>query len=101
MKLPATCPSRLRGGIIIDMLKWRKFIASCLLCVALGLPAGAARAASSSDDEEVLHDARTEGYQANVKIEKNGTALTWLLFVFLVIIGVAALFKDPKRSHLD
>jgi hypothetical protein len=82
------------------MLKWRKFIASCMLGLVLGLPAGAARAASS-DDEEVQHDARTEGYQTSVKIEKNGTALTWLLFVFLAIIGMAALFKDPKRSHLD
>jgi len=83
------------------MFKWRKAIASCVLCLALALPAGAARGASSNDDEEVLHDARTEGYQANVKVEKNGTALTWLLLVFIGIVGLAALFKDPKRSHLD
>jgi hypothetical protein len=82
------------------MFKWRKSIAACVLCLAMALPAGAARGASN-DDEEVQHDARTEGYQANVKVEKNGTALTWLLFVFLAIVGMAALFKDPKRSHLD
>ena len=82
------------------MLKWRRFIASCTLSLLLALPAGTARAASS-DDDEVQHDARTEGYQGTVKLEKNGTALTWLLFVFLGIIGLAALFKDPKRSHLD
>jgi hypothetical protein len=83
------------------MLKWRKWIVSCLMCAVLALPAGAARAASNSDDDEIKNDARTEGYQTSVKVEKPGTALTWLLFVFLCIIGVAAMFKDPKRSHLD
>ena len=83
------------------MFKWRKAIASCVLCLAMALPAGVARGASSSDDEEVQHDARTEGYTVSVKVEKNGTALTWLLFVFIGIIGFAALFKDPRRSHLD
>lgn len=68
--------------------------------MVLALPAGAARGASS-DDDEVQHDARTEGYQGQVKVEKNGTALIWLLFIFIAIVGLAALFKDPKRTHLD
>lgn len=81
------------------MLKWRKFIAACMLCVVLAISSGTARAAD--DEDQPQHDARTEGYQVSVKVEKNGSAITWLLFVFIGVVGMAVLFKDPKRSHLD
>lgn len=60
-------------------------------------------AMAASDDAEVPQDARTMGYPSDfsqLQLE-GGTALTWLLFVALAIVGLSALFKDAKRSHLD
>jgi hypothetical protein len=58
-------------------------------------------AARAVDEEEVLHDARTEGYAARVQVQKASTALVWLAFLFLSVISMAAVFKDAKRTHLD
>ena len=74
-------------------------MAACMLCGTLALP-GTVRASSSDDEDQPKHDARTEGYQAG-QVEKNGTSLTWMLFVVLMVISLAALFKDAKRTHLD
>ena len=52
-------------------------------------------------DEDKLPDARIQNFTKTVSIPEGGTALTWLLLIFLCIICLAALFKNAKRTHLD
>lgn len=52
-------------------------------------------------EDEVVHDARTEGYQPKGQVEKTSVALMWLMFVALSVVCLAVLFKDPRRTHLD
>ena len=55
----------------------------------------------AQDEEEVI-DARLEGYSDTaVKLESGSTAMTYLLLLVLVVVGLAALFKNAKRTHLD
>ena len=79
----------------------RWLIALCLCASALvALAPSPARA----QEEEIKQDARLEGYAnagGNVSVPNQSTALIWLLFVFLGVVALAALFKDAKRSHLD
>jgi len=82
------------------MLKWRRFIVACALCLGVSLP-GTVQAASSSDQEVSPHDARTEGYQPKAQVDSNSTALLWLLFAFLSVVALSVLFKNAKRTHLD
>lgn len=77
-------------------MKWRKTLAAILLTTVLALPT-----AARADDDEVLHDARTEGYAAKVQVTKASVALVWLAFLFVSVVSMAALFKDAKRTHLD
>ena len=58
-------------------------------------------AASSSDDEKVAYDARLETYSRNMQLDVGGTALTWVFLLLLAALCIAALFKNPNRSHLD
>jgi hypothetical protein len=46
-------------------------------------------------------DARLEGYKTPARLADSGTALIWLLFIFLATLALAVLFKDAKRTHLD
>ena len=52
-------------------------------------------------DEDKLPDARIQNFTKIVTIPEGGTALTWLLLIFLSVICLAALFKNAKRTHLD
>ena len=36
-----------------------------------------------------------------VAMDTGGLGLTWIGFIVLAVIGVSALFKSAKRSHLD
>ena len=70
--------------------------------MSMVLAMSSAARAASDDEEPVKHDARTEGYApARVQTEGNSVALTWLLFIFMSVICLAALFKDARRTHLD
>ncbi|HEX5244938.1 MAG TPA: hypothetical protein VFW23_16895 [Tepidisphaeraceae bacterium] len=61
-------------------------------------PASVARA----DDDVSPNDARLDAFQKkSVAIENSGTALSWLGFMGLGVIGLLGMFKDAKRSHLD
>jgi hypothetical protein len=74
---------------------------SAAMFMALALMASAQTAsASSQEPEHEVVDARLEGYGRNVTLG-GGTALTWILFVFLGGVCIICLFKDAKRSHLD
>jgi hypothetical protein len=79
-------------------MKWRRSIAAWIMCGVLALPSSARAAA---EEEEVLHDARTEGFPGKVQVQKASVALVWLAFLFLSLISMAAIFKDAKRTHLD
>jgi hypothetical protein len=71
-----------------------------LACLCLGAVV-AAPSTARAQDEEIKLDARLEGYQGQVSVQNQSTALMWLLFVLLAVIAVAVLFKDAKRTHLD
>ena len=77
-------------------MKWRRFFAALLISGVLAFPT-----AARADDDEVLHDARTEGYPQKVQVTKASVALVWLAFLFLSVVSMAAIFKDAKRTHLD
>ena len=77
---------------------FRRWLLLAAVCVgSLLLAPSPARA----QDEEIKLDARLEGYQGNVSVQNQSTALMWLLFVFLGVIALVSLFKDAKRTHLD
>jgi hypothetical protein len=69
-----------------------------------------ALAAASGTDEESPTDGRLEGFTSKdrrgdseplqVTLETT-TYKYYLLLIILVIVGMAALFKDAKRTHLD
>ena len=52
-------------------------------------------------DDEKLPDALVQNYPKPVSVPEGGTALTWLLLIFLSGICLATLFKNAKRTHLD
>ena len=77
--------------------------AVCLLLCLLASPP----AARAQDDAETNYDARLHGFvtrtgePVKVHVNKDSTATTWLLFLFVGVVGMAALFKNAKRTHLD
>ena len=75
-------------------------VAICTFIVVYGYPA-LAFAAQTVDEEGEVRDGRLEGYTQKVAMDTGGMGLTWLGFVILAVIGVSALFKSAKRSHLD
>ena len=80
--------------------RFKRWLLSACLCVAALVTAIAPSAALAQDDE-IKQDARLEGYTGNVSVPNDSTALMWLLFVFLGVLALMALFKDAKRTHLD
>ena len=76
-------------------MKWRRSIAALILSGMLALPT----VARAADDETFYHDARTEGYSVKVQVTKASVALVWLAFLFMSVVGMAAIFKDAKRTH--
>jgi len=53
-----------------------------------------------AQDDETPGDARLENYSQNVSIE-GSTALSWILLMFLGVIGLGVMFKNAQRTHLD
>jgi hypothetical protein len=73
-----------------------------LAAFALVLALASFAAPAWAQESEVTHDARTMGYPSDNQVGlEGGTAVTWLLFIAVAIVGLSALFKDAKRSHLD
>jgi hypothetical protein len=70
-------------------------VACCTAFVVLALPA----LALAQEESDV--DGRLEGYSTKVAMEGGGTGLTWIAFFVLAVVGVSALFKSAKRTHLD
>ena len=78
-------------------MKWRRSFTALILSGMLALPT----VARAADDETPEHDARTEGYNVKVQVTKASVALVWLAFLFMSVVGMAAIFKDAKRTHMD
>jgi hypothetical protein len=57
--------------------------------------------AQKEDENTQLKEARLEGYAFNARAPEGGPALTYLLFIFLAVLGLAVMFKNAKRTHLD
>lgn len=75
-------------------------ISVALLAVMIIFSAAQTASAQRNDEEHEVVDARLEGYNRNVTLS-GGTALTWILLIFLGGICAIGLFKDAKRTHLD
>jgi len=81
---------------MMNSMKVRLLQMFCWLAAILAAPAMALAA-----DDEKLPDARIQNFTKPVGVPEGGTALTWLLLIFLAVICLAALFKNAKRTHLD
>ena len=81
---------------MMNLMKVRLIQIFCWIVGVLALPAMALAA-----DEDKLPDARIQNFTKPVSVPEGGTALTWLLLIFLTLICLAALFKNAKRTHLD
>ncbi|HYE18938.1 MAG TPA: hypothetical protein VEA69_10870 [Tepidisphaeraceae bacterium] len=77
----------------------RVLLALVLACTAT-LPATAK--APVADEEEIVNwEGRLDGYPHNARVESNSRAMAWFMIAFLTAIGVAVLFKNSNRTHLD
>lgn len=79
---------------------WRRFGFAGARLLVLLVVGFACPLAALAQDVDVEHDARIEGYQTPLALD-GSSALTWMLFVALAVVGVSVLFKNAKRSHLD
>jgi hypothetical protein len=86
----AACRRIARGGTPL-------VVSVCTFMVVYGHPI----LAFAQDEEGERRDARLEGYATKVAMDTGGLGLTWIAFILLAVIGVSALFKSAKRSHLD
>ena len=98
--IDVTMTPRPPAACALSRLKRR--LAGASLCITSLAGVLAPLPALAQDEDEIKMDARLEGYEGtNVSVPNQSTALIWLLFVFLGVVGLAALFKDAKRTHLD
>lgn len=78
-----------------------RLYAWCCALIVLAMSPVTALAARPEMEKDIV-DARLEGYdKVNVTLAPSGTALMWLLLIFLTLVTVGVMFKDAKRSHLD
>src|SRR5688500_11000788 len=85
-------------------LMTRLLVLACsALAVTLPLLAPVIAFAQRRGEEEgsEFKEGRLEGYTFNVRAPEGGPALTYLLFIFLAVLGLAVMFKNAKRTHLD
>ena len=90
---PTDTPPRVRSAL----KNW--LVAVCTAVVVYAHPVLAFAAAAQEEVEG--RDARLEGYDMKVAMDTGGQGLSWILFIVLAVIGVSAMFKSSKRSHLD
>jgi|GEM_PF-7115410 len=82
---------------MMNHMKSRCLAAVIVSAVVLGGAVTPARA-----DDTAIPEGRVVGYRNNTYIlAPSATALTWLTFIGLSVVGAGALFLSAKRSHLD
>jgi hypothetical protein len=75
-----------------------------LLSLLLALAAlSATPSPALAQDEDKKEHAWLNGYpdRYKVKLEEASNTANWLLFLVLAGAGIAVVFKNAKRSHLD
>src|SRR6185437_15624063 len=93
------------GGMMRGMnRRWtlriaRGFVLLALLAAMVG-PASVALASRQDEPDEVIVDARMEGYPTFQEMPEGSNGGTWVVFVLLLVITAGGLFKDAKRTHL-
>lgn len=72
-----------------------------LLACVLALGCACAAPAYAQDEDEVLRDARFDGYNPEIKFDSGGAAINWFLLLGCGIISLGVMFINAKRTHLD
>lgn len=54
-----------------------------------------------AQDDDVMQEARQQGYAEPVTLEPGSNALMYLLFVALLALAGGVIFMNAKRTHLD
>jgi hypothetical protein len=83
---------------------WTSRLARVLIALVLACAATvpAAAKAPTADEEDIVNwEGRLDGYPYQTRVESNSRAMTWFMIAFLTAIGVAVLFKNANRTHLD
>ena len=80
------------------MRHMRRKLALFVFLLAVVLAPLSARA---DDTAPKSYDGRLDDFAQPVTLDGGGTALTYFLFVGLGVIGLAAMFRNARRSHLD
>ena len=83
---------------MMKRMLWIKVSAMRVICAMVVVLSPAVAMAA---DEDKPPDARIQNFMKPVSVPEGGTALTWLLLIFLTLICLAALFKNARRTHLD
>jgi hypothetical protein len=81
-------------------LRLAKGLTAAMLLMVMLAPATTALARNDEPDE-VIVDARMEGYKTFLEMPDASSGGTWVVFVLLMVITAGGLFKDAKRTHLD
>ena len=81
-------------------MKQRLIQAGFALLAMLATPLSALAQRRGEEEREVI-DGRLEGYASNVTLPGGSTGLLWVMFIILTVVGLGAMFKDAKRTHLD
>ena len=82
---------QMKRKLLLPVCKW----------VAIVMLAFAPATALAQEEDDTIYDARLEGYENSVTLPMKSSGLTWVLFIILMVIAAAGLFKDARRSHLD
>lgn len=82
---------QMKRKLLLPVCKW----------VAIVMLAFAPASALAQEEDDTIYDARLEGYENSVTLPMKSSGLTWVLFIILMVIAGAGLFKDARRSHLD
>lgn len=88
----------------LSTLRRRLFCLTCsTIAAAIAMLAPVIAFAQRRGEEEgsEFREARLEGYTFPVHAPEGGAALTYLLFIFLAVLGLAVMFKNARRTHLD
>ena len=54
-----------------------------------------------AQDDAPKPDAKLANYPPQANLGEGSIALTWILFIFLMVIAMGTMTKNAKRSHLD
>lgn len=79
----------------------RRLLGAVLTLGALVGPVLGPPSMARADENELKNDVRLEGYEGKKPVLDGGAATSYLLLFALGVVGLAVMFKDAKRSHLD